>query len=99
SIFERLSASLRRSGSFNVTKHNVTNTATSEENAIEVLATVTRNSYLSTRQIPRGSGISETGVLRIHGILPNLLEHVPLNIRTDIWYLHDGCPAQYAHVA
>ncbi|KZC05884.1 hypothetical protein WN55_06673 [Dufourea novaeangliae] len=35
----------------------------------------------------------------LRDILPTLLENVPLNIRTDIWYQHDGCPAHYAHVA
>ena len=25
-----------------------------------------------------------------------LLENVPLNVRRDLWYLHDGAPAHYA---
>ena len=32
-------------------------------------------------------------------ILPTLLENVPFNIRIQMWYQHDGCPAHYAHVA
>lgn len=27
--------------------------------------------------------------------LPILLEEVPLNVRMDMWYQHDGCPAHY----
>ncbi|KZC13213.1 hypothetical protein WN55_05890 [Dufourea novaeangliae] len=42
-IFERLCTSLRKSGSFTVTKRYVIKTATSEENTIAVLAVVTEN--------------------------------------------------------
>nr|CAH7752763.1 unnamed protein product [Callosobruchus chinensis] len=29
--------------------------------------------------------------------LPSLLEDVPLNIRREMWFQQDGCPAHYAH--
>lgn len=29
-------------------------------------------------------------------ILPELLENVPLDIRTNMWYMHDGAPAHFA---
>lgn len=32
----------------------------------------------------------------LNDTLPSLLENVPLNIRTQIWYQHDDCPAYYA---
>ncbi|KZC10698.1 hypothetical protein WN55_02427 [Dufourea novaeangliae] len=50
-IFERLGTSHRKSGSFKVTKRNVPKTATSVENTIAVLAPVTENPHISTRQV------------------------------------------------
>ncbi|XP_076545063.1 uncharacterized protein LOC143305420 [Osmia lignaria lignaria] len=32
----------------------------------------------------------------LNDTLPSLLDNVPLNIRQQIWYQHDGCPAHYA---
>jgi len=29
-------------------------------------------------------------------VLPKLLEDVPLNLRRDMWFQHDGCPAHFS---
>ncbi|KZC04451.1 hypothetical protein WN55_04257 [Dufourea novaeangliae] len=96
-IFERLCTSLRKSGSFDVTKRNVTKTTTSEENTIAVLAAVTENPHISTRQILRGSGISKTSVLRmLHNEKYHPLLHQELHgsdygnrVRFCQWFLHE----------
>lgn len=31
----------------------------------------------------------------LQDILPGLLEDIPLNVRANMWFLHDGCPAHF----
>lgn len=32
----------------------------------------------------------------LENVLPGLLENIPLNVRQELWYLHDGAPIHYA---
>lgn len=49
--FQRLCTSLSETGNFNVIRRKRTKRVTTEENTVAVLAAVTHNSHISTREI------------------------------------------------
>lgn len=75
--------------------HLVKETKHQQRFGINVWIGVVGNNLVGPVELPgRLNGENYLNFLR--NVLPNLLEEVPLNIRRNLWFMHDGCPAHFS---
>lgn len=62
--------------------------------SLNMWAGIVNNTLIGPYELPtRLNG--NTYLQFLQEVLPGLLEEVPLNVRRELWFLHDGCPAHF----
>lgn len=68
-----------------------------EQFSINVWAGIIGNHLVGPYILPNRLD-SRTYLVFLRDILPELLEAIPLNVRDEMWYQHDGAPAHYGNI-
>lgn len=75
--------------------HAIHQTRFQQRFSINLWAGIINNTLIGPYELPqRLNGGAYLQFLK--EVLPELLEDVPLNVRRNMWFLHDGCPAHYS---